>query len=79
MKARYFGETLGEDNIREVLFEDLKKDDTVGLAIYIRNYVSEASRRTGTFITWDVKFLKDHTISIRRFYPVKEIYRFYKL
>ena len=45
LEGKYAGETLGEDNIREVQFEYLKKDVPVELAIYIRNHVLEASRR----------------------------------
>ena len=47
MKARYVGETLGEHEIMEVIFEDLKKDVPVELEKYIRNYVVEEYGRKG--------------------------------
>ena len=49
MKARCVVETLVEDNMVEVIFEDLKKDVPVELARYTRNHVVEASRRKGPF------------------------------
>ena len=79
LKARYIGETLGEDNIAKVKFEDLKKDVPVELARYIRNNVVEASRRKGPFNAWAVKVLKDHTRDIILFYCVKDIGRGYRL
>ena len=64
LKARYVGDTLGEDNIMGVIFEYLKKDVLVELEIYIRNYVVEASRRKAHLNTLEVKVLKVNTISI---------------
>ena len=49
MKARYVGETLGEHEIMEVIFEDLKKDVPVEPEKYIRKHVVEEYRRKGTF------------------------------
>ena len=66
LKARYVGETLGEDNITEVGFEDLKKDVTFELARCTRHHVVEASRRKGHFKDWVVKVLKYHTGTIRQ-------------
>ena len=45
LKARYVGETLGENNTIEVRSEDLMKYVPFELEIYIRNYVIEAYRR----------------------------------
>ena len=79
LEARYVGETLGEDNIMEVLFEDLKKDVLVELVRYTRNHVVEASRIKVPFNVWTVKVLKGHTRSIRNSYFVKGVDRFYRL
>ena len=39
----------------------------------------EASRRKLPFNAWEVRVLKDHTISIRRLYHVKDIDKGYRL
>ena len=57
----YVGDNLGEDNITEVWFEDLKKDVRVELARYIRNYVVEVSRRKGLLNAWSLKVVQDYT------------------
>ena len=79
MKARYFGETLVEDNIMEVRFEDLNNDVPIELARYIRKHVVEASSIKGTFNAWVIKFLKGHTIDIRCLYHVTEVDKGYRL
>ena len=79
MKTNYVGDTLGEDNITEVRFEDLNKDAPVELSRYIRNNVMELSRRKGPLNAWAVKFLKGHTRAIRRLYHVREIDRGYSM
>ena len=79
LKAGYVGETLGEDNIMEVKFEDLNKDVPVELAQYIRNHVVEASMRKGPLNSWEVKVMKCHARAIRRLYRVKDIDRVYSL
>ena len=79
LKARYVGETLVEDNITEVRFEDLNKDVSVDLGRYIRNHVVEASRRTGTSSAWAVNILKGYTRDISCLYRVTEIGRGYRL
>ena len=43
LKAGNVCETLEEDKIMDVRFEDLKKDVPVEISIYIRNHVMEAS------------------------------------
>ena len=73
LKSGCVDETLGEDNIMEVQFEDLNKYIPVGLAIYIRNHDVEASSRKVPFNSWVVKVLNDHTRAISRLYHVKEI------
>ena len=60
---RYVGETLGEDNIIEVISEYLNKDVLVELVRYIRNHGVEASSRKVPFNSWSVKFLKGPTES----------------
>ena len=55
LKAGYVGETLGEYNITEVLFEDIKKDVLFELEIHIRNYVIESLRRKSNFNAWAAK------------------------
>ena len=45
LKESSGGDNLGEDNTMEILFEYLKKDVPVELAIYTRKYVTEASRK----------------------------------
>ena len=79
LKGRYVGETLGEDDIMEVLFEYLKKDIPVKIARYIRDHVVEASRIKVPLNSWMVKAIKCHTRSNRHLYRVKDIYRVYKL
>ena len=49
MKARYVGETLGEYESMEVIFEDLKNDVQSELERYIRNHVVEEYGRKGPF------------------------------
>ena len=58
-------ETLGEDNIMELRFENLKKDLSVELAIYIIKLVVEESRRKSLSTSWSIQLLKGHKISIR--------------
>ena len=79
MKAGYVGNNLGEDNITEVWFEDLKKDVPFKLARYIRNYVVEASGRKGPFNTWGFKVINGQNRSIRCMYPVRDIDWGYRL
>ena len=50
----------------EVLYEDLKKDVLVELAIYIRNHVVYACRGKDRFNACVAKILKVHTRAIRR-------------
>ena len=64
LKTGYVCDTLGEDKIMGVIFEDLKKDVLVELEIYTRNYVVEASRRKAHLNTLEVKVLMVNTISI---------------
>ena len=64
LKERNFCETLVEDNIKGVIFEDLNKDVPVELARYIRNHVVEASRRKVHFNAWALNFLKGNTRAI---------------
>ena len=52
MKARYVGENLGEDKIKDVRFEDLEEDVPVELEKYIRNHVVDASEIKGPFNDW---------------------------
>ena len=42
LEGEVFCDNLGEDNITEVQFEELKKDVPVEIEIYIRNHVVEA-------------------------------------
>ena len=79
LKARYVGENLGEDNIMEVWFEDLKEDVPVELERYIRNHMVESSKIKGYLNDWEVKVIKVNTRSIRRLYRVKGIDRGYRL
>eukprot|EP00957_Ditylum_brightwellii_P024918 1884189-Ditylum_brightwellii.AAC.1 len=44
-KARYHSEILGEENILDVPFNILKKDNPIAVARYIKEYVVEASQR----------------------------------
>ena len=77
--ARYVGENLGEDNIMQVLFEDLKEEFPVELEKYIRNHVVESSRIKGNLNDWAVKVMKVNTRAIRRLYRVRGIDRGYRL
>ena len=79
LKARYVFETLVEDNITEVRFEDLKKDTPVELEIYIRNYVVYVFRINSNFNAWAVKIIKGHTRAIRFLYCVRYIDKGYRL
>eukprot|EP00957_Ditylum_brightwellii_P058157 4410474-Ditylum_brightwellii.AAC.1 len=45
LKARYYSEVLGEDDILDTPFNIMKKDNPVALTQYIKEYVVEASRR----------------------------------
>ena len=78
-KARYFGETLVEDDTMEVWFEYPKKDVPIELARYIRNHVVEAFRRKVPFNAWAFNVLKCHTRAIRRLYSYREIDMSYRL
>ena len=71
LQASYVGENLGEDNIMEVWFEDLKEDVPVELDIFIRNHVVESSKIKCHLNDWEVKVRKVNTRSIRRLYRVK--------
>ena len=72
MKESSGGDNLGEDNTMEILFEYLKKDVPVELAIYTRKYVTEASRKMIPFNDWAVKVLKGHIRAIGCLYHVKD-------
>ena len=75
LKERNFCETLVEDNIKGVIFEDLNKDVPVELETYIINHVLEASIINCPFNAWAVKVIKGCTRSIRFLYRVKDIVR----
>ena len=79
MKARYGGETLGEVEIMEVIFEDIEEDVPVELARFIRNHVLDASMIKGTFNDWKLKVIKGNNGAIRRLYRVQDIGRGYSL
>ena len=79
MKERYVGETLGEDIIVEVRFEDLKSNVLVELLRYIINSVLVESSRKVTVNSCAVNFIKVHAIYIRQLYRVKEIDRGHNL
>ena len=63
LKVKYIGETLGRDNIIDVLFEDLKRDILVELERDIINHVFQESSTKGSFNAFAVIVLKAHTIS----------------
>ena len=79
LKARYVGENLGEDNIMEVWFEDIKEDVLVEIYIFIRNHVVESSKIKGHLNDWEINVIKVNTRSIWRLYRVKGIDRGYRL
>eukprot|EP00957_Ditylum_brightwellii_P102893 7842182-Ditylum_brightwellii.AAC.1 len=49
LKIRYYSEVLEEENIMDIPFNILKKDNPVALARYIKEFIVEASRRNGTY------------------------------
>eukprot|EP00957_Ditylum_brightwellii_P055538 4209013-Ditylum_brightwellii.AAC.1 len=48
LKVKYYNEINGRDNVVEVPFGIMKKDEPVSLARYIKRYVMELSRWEGT-------------------------------
>ena len=76
---RYVGEILGEDNIMDFIFKDLKKGVPDELSRHTRNHKIEASSRKATFNDWAVKVIKVHTGAIRCLYHVKDIDRGYRM
>eukprot|EP00957_Ditylum_brightwellii_P016417 1234964-Ditylum_brightwellii.AAC.1 len=58
LKVKYYNEINGKDNIVEVPFGIIKKDEPVSLAKYIKRYVIESSRREGTFNVWATEVLR---------------------
>ena len=79
MKSRCVGETMGEDNIVEVRFEEINKDIPIELWKYIRANAVEASRRKVPFNSWSIKVIKDNTRSIRCLYRVKSVDMVYRI
>ena len=79
LKARYWSDVLGEDNILEVPFGILKKDYPMDVARYVKNYVVEKSRRDGQFNAWASKVLKANARRIKRMYRMKEIDRSFRI
>eukprot|EP00957_Ditylum_brightwellii_P019297 1455659-Ditylum_brightwellii.AAC.1 len=55
LKFKYYNEINGNDNLVEVPFGNMKKDEPVSLAKYIKRYFVESSRREGTFNVWATK------------------------
>eukprot|EP00957_Ditylum_brightwellii_P029576 2234730-Ditylum_brightwellii.AAC.1 len=58
LKVKYYNAINGKDNIVEVPFNIMKKDEPVSLAKYIKRYVMESSRQEGTFNVWATKVLR---------------------
>ena len=78
-KARYHSEILGEENILDVPFNILKKDNPIAVARYIKEYVVEASQRNGVYNKWATKILKQNGRVICQLHWVKEIKRGYRI
>eukprot|EP00957_Ditylum_brightwellii_P086365 6572131-Ditylum_brightwellii.AAC.1 len=55
LKTRYYSEVLREENIMDIPFNILKKDNPVALARYIKEFVVKTSRRNGTCNKWATK------------------------
>eukprot|EP00957_Ditylum_brightwellii_P089315 6800466-Ditylum_brightwellii.AAC.1 len=49
LKVKYYNESNGKDNVVEVSFGIVNKDEPVSLAKYIKRHVVESSRQDGTF------------------------------
>eukprot|EP00957_Ditylum_brightwellii_P030355 2299221-Ditylum_brightwellii.AAC.1 len=60
LKARYYSEVLGENNILDIPFNIMKKDNPVALAQCIKEYVLEASQRNGLYNTCANNLLKQN-------------------
>jgi len=79
LKVKYYNESNGKDNVVEVPFGIMKKDEPVSLAKYIKRYVVESSRRNGTFNVWATKVLKANARAIRRLYRIKEVDKAFRI
>eukprot|EP00957_Ditylum_brightwellii_P063441 4815993-Ditylum_brightwellii.AAC.1 len=56
LKVKYYNEINGKDNVGEVPFGIMKKDEPISLAKCIKRYFVESSRWDGTFNVWATKF-----------------------
>eukprot|EP00957_Ditylum_brightwellii_P168717 12841856-Ditylum_brightwellii.AAC.1 len=66
LKVQYYITVLAEDNIEEVPFTIIKKDEPLALARYIKEYVVEKSRRNGFYNTWATKKRHEEFYTTRR-------------
>eukprot|EP00957_Ditylum_brightwellii_P181481 13824252-Ditylum_brightwellii.AAC.1 len=68
LKARYYSDMIGEDNVIDVSFNILKKDAPVALA-----------RCNGVYNDWAIKIPKSNTRTIRWMHQIKEIDRGFRI
>ena len=65
LKFRYVGDTLGKENILNVIFSILNKLVPIELVRYVENYVVESSIGKFSYNAWDIKVLKIHTRDVK--------------
>eukprot|EP00957_Ditylum_brightwellii_P058693 4451394-Ditylum_brightwellii.AAC.1 len=73
LKARYYSEVLGEDNIMDISFNIMKKDNPVVFAQYIKEYVVDALQRNSVYSTWANKLLKQNGRVVQRNRQTREL------
>lgn len=69
--VRYLDEH-GERHFIETCFPTLRQDEPVECARYIKNYVTDSTRK-GYHVTWAAKTLKNHTRAVRRLYRIYNV------
>eukprot|EP00957_Ditylum_brightwellii_P192591 14663099-Ditylum_brightwellii.AAC.1 len=79
LKVKYCNKINGKDNVVEVSFGIMTKDEPVSLAKYIKRYVVEASRWSGTFNVWTTKVLKENARAIRWLYHIREVDKAFRI